>query len=84
MRPEGHARYDFDEEHVWLLLQDGRQKYNSDNKALQCKKRRTGAILLLDDAIKSRDVALIEMLDADWLCGKAEKEAIAIKDATLT
>jgi len=75
MRPEGHARYDFDEEHVWLLLQDGRQKYESDNKTLQRKKRRAGGIILLIN----RDASLIKMLDADWLCGKAEKEAIAIK-----
>lgn len=80
MRPEGHARYDFDERHVWLLLQDGRQKRCSDNKALQRKKRRAGGIILLIN----RDASLIKMLDGDWLQGEAKKEAIALKDAMST
>ena len=77
MHTEGHARYDFDEQHVWLLLQDGRQKYHSDNKALQRKKRRAGGIILLIN----KDTSLIKMLDADWLQGEAKKEAEMLKAA---
>ncbi len=79
MRPEGHAYYDFDEEHIWLLLQDGRQKYKSKsgNEALQRKKRRAGGIILLIN----RDVSLIKMLEADWLQGEARKEAKELKAA---
>jgi len=82
MRPKGHARYDFDEEHRFLLLQDGRQKYKSKsgNKALENKKRRAGSIILSSHGPEGQR-ALIKMLDADWLQGEAKKEAERLKAA---
>jgi len=70
-RPDNHPAYDFDPiDHAWLLLQDGRERYKSENSDYQKRKRRAGGIFV------TNEVQLIDLLKNDWLCGEAKLRAI--------